>query len=106
MIRGRSENRGSLRRVPPLGVGLGLRTVHYDHILKNRPKVPWFEIISENYMGTSAGSGGRSIQILEDLRKDYPVVMHGVSMSIGSKDPLDFDYLKKLKSLINRIEPM
>lgn len=102
----RSANRGPLNRIAPLGVGLGLRTVHYDHILKRRPKVPWFEIISENYMGNSAGTGGRSVRILDDLRKDYPFVMHGVSLSIGSKDPLDKEYLKRLKKLAARIEPM
>jgi uncharacterized protein (UPF0276 family) len=91
---------------PPLGTGLGLRSVHYGHILENRPPVPWFEIISENYMGTSGGSGGRPIQMLEQVRKDYPIVMHGVSMSIGSVDPIDKDYLKRLKSLMNRIEPL
>ena len=89
-----------------LGVGLGLRSAHYTHLLEHRPSVPWFEVISENYMGTSAGSGGRGVRILEDLRRDYPVVMHGVSLSIGSKDPLDFAYLKKLKNLAARIEPM
>jgi uncharacterized protein len=106
MIRDRSENRRLTLKSPPLGVGLGLRTVHYDHILKNRPAVPWFEVISENYMGTTAGSGGRAIQILEDLRKDYPIVMHGVSLSIGSADPIDKNYLKNVKNLANRIEPM
>ncbi|MCG3204716.1 MAG: hypothetical protein KCHDKBKB_01432 [Elusimicrobia bacterium] len=89
-----------------LGVGLGLRAVHYPHILERRPKVPWFEVISENYMGTSAGSGGRGIKILEDLRRDYPLVMHGVSLSIGSKDPIDKSYLKKLKNLASRIDPL
>ena len=77
-MRDRSENRKSPRRLPPLGVGLGLRTVHYDHILKKKPKVPWFEVISENYMGTSSGSGGRGIYLLEELRKEYPIVMLGV----------------------------
>lgn len=57
-------------------------------------------------MGTSAGSGGRAIRILEELRKDYPIVMHGVSLSIGSSDPLDKTYVKKLKNLAARIEPM
>lgn len=102
----RSDHRGSHQGTPPLGVGIGLRTVHYGHILKNRPKVPWFEIISENYMGTSAGSGGRPIHILEQIRKDYPVVMHGVSLSIGSADSVDKTYLSQLKSLANRVEPM
>lgn len=87
------------------GVGLGLRTVHYDHVLSRRPAVPWFEAISENFMGPRGGSGGRPLEVLERVRGDYPVALHGVSLSIGSTDPLDLDYLKKLKSLSARIEP-
>src|SRR5208282_3374337 len=87
------------------GVGLGLRTVHYDHVLSHRPAVPWFEVISENYMGPRGGSGGRPLEILERVRRDYPVAMHGVSLSIGSADPLNEDYLKRLKALAGRIEP-
>lgn len=90
----------------PLGVGLGLRTVHYDYILKHRPPVSWFEVISENFMGTTAGSGGRGVLLLEQFRKHYPIAMHGVSLSIGSTDPLDKAYLKKLKNLANHIDPM
>jgi uncharacterized protein (UPF0276 family) len=89
-----------------LGVGLGLRSVHYGYILSEKPKVPWFEVISENYMGTNAGSGGRAVQILEKIRKDYPIVMHGVSLSIGSTDPLDKEYLKKLKRLAGWAQPL
>ncbi len=80
---------------PNLGFGLGLRTVHFDHILEHRPNVDWFEIISENFMD----SRGRPRHILDQIVELYPVVMHGVSLSIGSTDPLDFDYLKKLKEL-------
>jgi len=80
---------------PNLGFGVGLRTVHYPYILKNNPDVDWFEIISENYMD----SGGRPRYVLEQIAERYPIVMHGVSMSIGSTDPLNFDYLGKLKSL-------
>jgi uncharacterized protein len=80
---------------PNLGLGLGLRTVHYQHILDNNPRVDWFEIISENYMD----SGGRPRYVLEQIAERYPVVMHGVSLSIGSTDPLNFDYLRKLKNL-------
>jgi uncharacterized protein (UPF0276 family) len=79
---------------------MGLRTVHYNHILEHRPKVDFFEIISENYMD----SGGRPIAILEEVASRYPVVMHGVSLSIGSTDPLNRPYLKKLKALAARIE--
>lgn len=85
----------------PLGYGLGLRPVYYEEILSTRPKVDWFEIISENYMVP----GGRPIAMLERFRADYPIVMHGVSMSIASCDPLDFDYLRELKALADRIEP-
>lgn len=78
-----------------LGLGVGLRTVHFKHILHQQPDVDWFEIISENFID----SGGRPRYILEQIAERYNVVMHGVSMSIGSTDPLDFEYLGKLKSL-------
>jgi hypothetical protein len=87
--------------VPYLGFGVGLRKQHYDYILEHRPAVDWFEIISENYMV----AGGRPLYILERVRADYPLVMHGVSLSIGTADPLDLDYLCDLKALAERIEP-
>ena len=80
---------------PDLGLGVGLRTVHYRHILDNQPDVDWFEIISENYMD----SGGRPLFILEQIAERYPIVMHGVSLSIGSTDAIDFEYLRRLKAL-------
>lgn len=86
---------------PFLGFGVGLRPTHYDFILKNRPQVDWFEAISENHMG----DGGRPSQILHQIRENYPVVLHGVSLSIGSYDPLDSNYLKRLKNLADAIEP-
>ncbi len=85
-----------------LGFGLGLRTVHYETILATRPHVDWFEALSENYMVP----GGKPLYYLDRIRADYPVVMHGVSMSIGSADPLDLDYLKELKALADRVEPV
>lgn len=85
----------------PLGYGLGLRPVYYNEILTGHPPVDWFEIISENYML----AGGRPLAMLERVRADYPIVMHGVSMSLASTDPLDFDYLGELKALAERIEP-
>lgn len=103
---GRSVNRDPFSGSPSAGVGLGLRSVHYGHILQHKPRVPFFEIISENYMGTAAGAGGRPRRMLERIRADYPIVMHGVSMSIGSVDPLDTDYLKKLKKLADEVEPL
>lgn len=84
-----------------LGFGLGLRPIYYPEILDQKPKVDWFEIISENYMVP----GGRPLAMLERIRADYPIVMHGVSMSLASTDPLDFNYLRDLKALANRVEP-
>jgi len=85
-----------------LGFGLGLRTVHYEDILATRPHVDWFEALSENYMVP----GGKPLYYLDRIRADYPIVMHGVSMSIGSSDPLDLEYLKQLKALADRVEPV
>lgn len=86
---------------PYLGFGLGLRVDHYETILKTLPKVDWFEILSENYMVP----GGKPLYYLNRIREHYPMVMHGVSMSIGSTDPLNWDYLKQLKALISHIKP-
>lgn len=82
-----------------LGLGIGLRTVHFSHILNHWPAVDWFEIISENFID----SQGRPRFVLEQIAERYPVVMHGVSLSIGSVDPLDFEYLGKLKRLSREI---
>jgi uncharacterized protein (UPF0276 family) len=82
-----------------LGLGIGLRTVHFPYIIQNEPRVDWFEVISENFMD----SGGRPRFVLEQVAERYPVVMHGVSLSIGSADQLDFDYLKKLKNLADAV---
>ena len=89
------------RTYPHLGFGLGLRVPHYETILETRPKVDWFEVLSENYMV----AGGKPLHYLDRIRGRYPVVMHGVSLSIGSADPLNSDYLKQLKALADRIEP-
>lgn len=86
---------------PQLGFGLGLRTDHYQTIVDEHPAVDWFEIISENYMV----AGGKPLHFLDKVRENYPLVMHGVSMSIGSTDPLDLNYLKQLKELSDRVEP-
>lgn len=84
-----------------LGFGLGLRTDHYDEILSTRPRVDWFEALSENYLVP----GGKPLHYLDRIRADFPVVLHGVSLSIGSTDPLDRDYLKALRRLAQRVEP-
>lgn len=86
---------------PCLGFGLGLRKDHYQEILQQQPAVDWFEILSENYMV----AGGKPLHWLEKVREHYPLVMHGVSLSIGSSDPLDMDYLRDLEALIRRVEP-
>lgn len=85
------------------GFGLGLRRTHYDDFL-GAQKVPvdFVEVISENYMV----DGGRQLRILEEVRERYPVILHGVSMSIGTAGGLDTDYLAKLKALAERIEPL
>src|SRR5258706_10145430 len=85
--------------LPNLGFGVGLRSLHFSYILEDHPEVDWFEIISENFMD----SGGRPRFVLEQIAERYPIVMHGVSLSIGSTDPLDFEYLKKLKRLADDI---
>ena len=84
--------------LPDLGFGVGLRTVHFDHILAHWPAVDWFEVISENFMD----SRGRPRYVLDQIAERYPVVMHGVSLSIGSTDPLDFDYLAQAQALGRR----
>ena len=84
-----------------LGFGLGLRAQHYSEILEGDPSVDWFEVISENYMVP----GGKPLHMLDRIRARYPVVMHGVSMSIASTAPLDRDYLHTLKRLAERVEP-
>ncbi|WP_437909842.1 DUF692 domain-containing protein [Sorangium sp. So ce327] len=85
--------------LPDLGVGVGLRIPHYRHIFEHRPRVDWFEIISENFMV----DGGMPIANLERVLSSYRLVQHGVSLSIGSTDPLDFDYLRRLKALLARV---
>jgi uncharacterized protein len=86
---------------PFLGFGLGLRTEHYNDILESKPRVDWFEALSENYMIP----GGKPLDYLDKIRADYPVVMHGVSLSIGSTADVDYNYLRDLKKLADRIQP-
>ena len=80
------------------GVGIGLRVPHYRHILKRKPVVDWFEIISENFMV----DGGRPLQVLDQILEQYRVVQHGVSLYFGSADPLNREQLRKLKRLVRR----
>ncbi len=86
---------------PYLGFGLGLRPQHYQEILDGNPAIDWFEIISENYMI----AGGQPLYMLDQIRERYPIVMHGVSLSIASTAPFDMDYLEALKRLAERLRP-
>ena len=93
---------GSERREPFRGFGLGLRPKHYQDFITAPQPVDWLEIISENYMI----QGGKPLAMLDAIRADYPVAMHGVSMSLGSVQQLDRDYLAQLKAFARRIDPM
>lgn len=89
-------------KLPNPGLGLGLRSKHFNHILEHTPAVDWFEVISENFID----SGGRPRNVLRQIAEKYPVVMHGVSLSIGSSDALNKDYLTKLKVLAAEVKPL
>ncbi len=95
------KNLSTPLRYPYLGHGLGLRVDHYDAILEDKPAIDWLEVVSENYLVP----GGRPLDYLERFRERYPLVMHGVSLSIGSTDSLDRDYLKSLRQLADRVQP-
>ena len=84
-----------------LGFGVGLRRPHYTHIADRHPRMDWFEVISENFMV----AGGRPLEVLERVREHYPIVLHGVSMSLGSSDALNREYLSDLARLARRFEP-
>jgi len=90
---------------PSPGFGLGLRTAHYAELAATTPAatgVDWFEILSENYMG----GGGKPLAMLDMVRRDYPLVMHGVSMSVGTVEGPSLDYLRELKQLAERVQPL
>ncbi|MBI4125958.1 MAG: DUF692 family protein, partial [Deltaproteobacteria bacterium] len=97
----RKERESGEVTFPFLGFGVGLRPTHYHYILERWPTIDWFEVISENYMV----AGGRPLYALEKICERYTVVMHGVSLSIGSTDPLNKDYLKRLKALAGLCKP-
>ena len=84
-----------------LGFGLGLRTDHFQYVIDEKPQIDWFEVISENFMVP----GGKPKYFLHAIREHYPMVMHGVSLSIGSTDPLNKTYLGNLKQLADEVEP-
>src|SRR2546423_12948677 len=90
-----------MSRTPFLGHGVGLRREHFERILEAPTDVDWFEVISENYIGV----GGRARAVLDEVRAAYPIVLHGVSLSIGTTDPLDLAYLDGLRELAESVEP-
>src|SRR5690349_16872211 len=88
-------------RLPYLGFGIGLRTDHYQTVLEQKPAIDWFEVMTEDYLV----AGGRPLYYLHQIREHYPIAMHGVSLSIGSVDPLNYDYLQKVKTLAADVQP-
>lgn len=84
------------------GFGLGLRTPHYQDFLRERQPLDWLEIISDNYLV----DGGKPLRVLDRLRQDYPIAMHGVAMSLGASTGVDLQYLRRLKALADRVEPL
>jgi len=92
---------GAAASWPRLGLGAGLRAEHYADVLADSTGVDWFEAITENYIDTQ----GRPLAVLESVRRDHPIALHGVALSIGSADPLDRHYLRALRDLVDRIEP-
>src|SRR4029078_1921531 len=91
-----------MSHVNSLGFGLGLRPQHYEALLgEHRGSISWLEALTDNYLVP----GGRPLPYLAHLRAHYPVVLHGVSLSIGSTDPLDLDYVRSVKALADLVEP-
>ncbi len=97
-----AKQSGNYLGLPDLGFGVGLREVHFDYLLRHEHGVDWFEVISENYIDNN----GYSRYVLDQLREQTPLVMHGVSLSIGSTDPLNLQYLRELKQLASELQPV
>jgi hypothetical protein len=91
---------GDVRNLIPARAGIGLRAAHYRELLEHRPDIGWVEVHSENYFG-----GGQPLWFLERVRREYPVSLHGIGLSLGSADALNVDHLRSLKTLIERCEP-
>ncbi len=81
--------------------GIGLRPQHLEYVLSELPSINWFEVLTDNYFGP----GGESLKELEQIRSHYPITMHSVGMSIGSSDPINWDYVKQIKSLADKFDP-
>jgi len=84
----------------PLAAGIGLRFPHHDQVLRQSPDVAWFEVHAENYLG-----GGSARRVLERVRRDYPLSLHGVGLSLGSAEGLDLAHLGRIGALVRAIEP-
>jgi hypothetical protein len=96
-----TSGRGGQGRGPIQGAGIGLRPLHLDKILEERPDVAWFEVLADNYLGAGSAPQRR----VERIRRDHPVTLHSVGLSLGSTDPLDARYLRRIKDLIERFDP-
>jgi len=86
--------------LPAASAGIGLRFPHHRRVAETKPKIGWLEVHSENYMG-----GGTPLAYLEAIRAHYPISLHGVGLSLGSAEPLDLNHLRRVKQLVDRIEP-
>lgn len=82
-------------------VGIGLRTPHYSYVMQNKPNIGWFEVHSENFFI----QGGNSLHVLDTIRQDYSLSLHGIGLSLGSADELDKNHVQKIKSLLDRYTP-
>ena len=95
-------NKAALQARPiPVHTGIGLRPPHYRQVLDEKPPIAWFEVHSENFFC----AGGEMPKVLDRVRRDYPVSLHGVGLSLGSSDTLNKRHLEQLKALINRVQP-
>src|SRR6185503_471908 len=80
--------------------GIGLRAPHVDEVVATRPRIGWLEVHAENYMG-----GGPARAALDAMRRDHPVSIHGVGLSLGSAGDLDSRHLERLRRLVDRVDP-
>src|ERR1043165_2101367 len=84
-----------------VSTGVGLRFPHHRHVAETRPRTAWFEGHTENYMG-----GGTPLRYLHTIRRDYPISLHGVGLSLGSADGLETSHLERVRAVANRVDPM
>lgn len=99
-MQSRSAAIGAARQPIPVQAGIGLRFAHHRTVLETRPKIGWFEVHTENYLG-----GGPPLRDLEAIRRDYPISLHGVGLSLGSVQGVDRRHLERIRTLVARLEP-